>query len=253
MKAALLKLFPTLMAVTGFFGMALPATAADLSPREIAQRMDKTISGYDDQQMDLSLLIYEVDGSSKKYDLSVYQKGDDKRYVTFTNGEMKGMRMLSLGRDNMFVYLPGMKRIRRVAAHGMSQSLAGSDFTSADMSGATWADAHDFILTKEENSRYFLRAVPKSKDLYYASADLVVLKETFWLETVTYNDAKGQAIKVMESKDATTFPGGAKRFKHVTMRDARTGHKTVMELKTFTINQGLPDSMFTERQLQWGR
>lgn len=248
MKRSLL--FSLLLACCALF--ASPAWAE--TPLEIVTKMDKSISGYADQQMDVALIIRDTNGASKTLEFTIFQKGMDKRFIEFTSGEMKGMRMLSVGRDNMFVYLPGMKRVRRVAAHGAAQSLAGSDFTSADMAGTTWAEAHDFTLTKEDSDSWTLRAVPKAGvSVYYGSAELKVQKGTYWLVTVTYNDAKGAALKVMENTDATQFPGGAERFKHIIMRDARSGHATDMILKSFKINQNLPDSMFTERELQWGR
>lgn len=238
--------------LTSFAFLAGPARAE--TPLEIVSKMDKSISGYSDQQMDVALIIRDTNGSSKTLEFTIFQKGFDKRFIEFTSGEMKGMRMLSLGRDNMFVYLPGMKRVRRVAAHGAAQSLAGSDFTSADMAGTTWAEAHDFTIVKDDTDTWTLHAVPKAGvSVYYGSADLKVQKGTFWLVSTTYNDPKGVPLKVMENTDATQFPGGAERFKHIIMRDARSGHATDMILKTFKVNQNLPDSMFTERELQWSK
>src|SRR5512142_2014948 len=109
-------------------GLASSASAqAPLTAGQILDKMDATNNAFADQTMEIRLTVIDVDGSKKSYDMTVLQKGDTKRLVTFTSGEMKGMATLVEDRNSVHVYLPGYKKVRRVAAHNMNQSLAGSD------------------------------------------------------------------------------------------------------------------------------
>ncbi|MBL6976350.1 MAG: outer membrane lipoprotein-sorting protein [Deltaproteobacteria bacterium] len=59
-------------------------------------------------------------------------------------------------------------------------------------------------------------------------------------------------VKRLENTKPVTFPGGNLRNSNILMTDVRTGHATSMVIKAFRANEGLPDSTFTVRELQWG-
>ena len=60
-------------------------------------------------------------------------------------------------------------------------------------------------------------------------------------------------VKKMVSADLRDWGNGLMRFKVITFSDPRTGHKTILETMAFKVNQGLKDSLFTVRQLQWNK
>ena len=208
-----------------------------ISLEQIIINMDKNISGYDDQYMELTMVIYDTNDKVKKYDFKMWQKGTDKRLLRFTSGEMKGMSMLILDRNNVWVYLPAYKRVRRVAAANMKQSIAGSDFTNDDMAASSWAKEWDCKQTKDDEKFWYLACTPKKGvKLSYAAANIVLDKNTFQQDHVDYFNAAGEKIKVYYGKELTTFPGGARRQKIVGMKDPRTKHKTELVSKVSKVN-----------------
>jgi outer membrane lipoprotein-sorting protein len=239
------------------------AWAEDLSPKgtpdaqEILRRMDAAISGYDDQEMEVDLIIHDVDGSSKTYGMIVRQKGTDKRLVRFTSGEIKGMSTLILARGRIYAYLPGFKKVRRISAHNMNQSFAGSDFTNDDMAVSSWGKFYDVTLLSEDAESWTLKGTPKTGDegkgIGYGFVRLRVMKEGGYQQRVDYFNKDGVMIKQLVGTELGDFEGGLKRYRSVVMQDPRTGHKTEMRIKTFLVNQGLKDKAFTKRQLRWGR
>ena len=228
---------------------ALAGAAPDAN--DLLKKMDAVTSGYADQEMDVDLVIGDVDGSQKIYGMTVWQQGE-KRLVRFTSGETKGMATLIDG-DRMYVFMPGFKKIRRIAAHNMKQAFAGSDFSNSDMSTISWADDYDVTFEKETDTQYLLRGKPKpGKNIEYASALIYIAKDGYFMDAVDYFNEKGEKIKEFVGKNKQAWPGNVYRFQTVIMRDPRTGHNTEMRLKTFKVNQGLPEDHFTKRQLQWG-
>ena len=219
----------------------------------ILQKMEKELNGFTDQTMSVRLTVVDVGGSTKNYDFTIYQKGDDKRLIRFTSGEFIGMATLIEGSDRIYVYLPGFKKVRRVAAHNMTQSFAGSDFSNEDMSTVSWTSSYTATLDREDDTHWYLNCVPKpGTDISYARAIVKINKQSFFQDGVEYFNKSGEKVKVFENGNPTKFAGGM-RNKNVLVTDPRTGHKTMLEVKDFRANQGLSDQMFTVRQLEWGR
>lgn len=232
--------------------VALLVLAADPSPADVLAKMEATINGFADQKMDMKLTVVDVDGAKKSYELTMFQKGE-KRMIQFTSGEMKGMATLVEDRSSVHVYLPGFKKVRRVAAHNMNQSLAGSDLTSEDMANVSWAADWNVAIEKQDDAAWWLVLTPKKPDeSTYARVVHKVEKKDFTQSESHYFNKAGEEVKRFLNSDLTDF-SGSKRYKNIVVSDPRTGHRTELEVKDFKVNQNLKDDLFTVRQLQWGK
>ncbi len=235
-----------------------PASSAEtpsgpLTAAQILDRMDATNNDFADQEMDIRLTIVDVDGSKKSYDLTVMQKGDVKRLVQFTSGELKGMATLVESKNSVYVYLPGFKKVRRVAAHNMNQTIAGSDLTSEDMATTAWGKDWVPSLEKEDETSWWIALAPKpGTSPEYAKVVHRVDKGTFAQRETHYYAKSGEEVKRFMDSDYTDFHGVG-RYRHIVVTDPRTGHRTELDLRDFKVNQGLKDELFTVRQLQWGK
>jgi outer membrane lipoprotein-sorting protein len=229
------------------------ADVSKLSPQQILEKMEAAANNFADQEMSMRLTVNDVDGSKKSYDMVVWQKGDTKRLAEFTSGEVKGMTTLAEDRDSVYVYLPGMKKVRRVAASNMSQSFAGSDLNSDDMAMVTWSKEWNAQIEKEDATSWWISLTPKGepKTDYARVVHRVTKKEFAQIESSYFNKA-GEKIKTFLMSDPTDFHG-VMRYKTMIVTDPRTGHHTDLEIKDFKVNQGLKDDKFTVRQLQWGK
>ncbi|RJO65978.1 MAG: outer membrane lipoprotein-sorting protein [Myxococcales bacterium] len=230
------------------------AAKEKLSPQQILEKMDAFTNGFDDQEMRITWLIYDVNGSTKSYDSVIQQKGRNKRLIRLTSGELKDMAILTEDENRMYVYLPGYKRIRRIANHGMKQSFVGSDYTNADMSTANYADKYDAKLEKEDEKFWWLRLDPKpGADMDYGHLVMKIGKDVFRMWGASYYDKQGRHVKEFSIRDVKKFPRGVEWPEYVQMADPQTGHRTELHIKEFIVNQGLKDSLFTQRSLQWSR
>jgi len=228
-------------------------TKGTVNPTEIMKKMDKTISGFEDQEMVMTMIITGEDGENKSYDFWLKQKGE-KRLVHFTSGEIKGMSVLTLDRNLSHVYLPGFKRVRRIAASNMKQTMAGSDFTNDDMASTNWSTMCDASLESETDDAWYLRCTPKEDyTTPYNYLVFKVLKDGYYQSEVTYFNSDNIAYKKQTASKMKEWAEGVKRFSYVTMENLITKHTTVLEIHEFIANQGLKDSLFTVRQLKWGR
>lgn len=237
---------------------ASAARAADTPPAkltaaDVLAKMDATNNGYADQQIDIRLTIVDTDGSKKNYDMLEYQKGAMKRLVRFTSGEMKGMSTLVEDKNSVWVYLPGYNKVRRVAAHNMKETIAGSDLSSEDMATTGWGTDWNANIDKEDDTSYWLTLTPKAPDKSdYSKIVHRVEKKNFGQQETHYYAKTGEEVKRIMASDPTDFHGTT-RYKNIVFSDPRTGHRTELEVRDFKANQNLKDDMFTTRQLEWGK
>ncbi len=250
-----LALSLSLLLALSMAGTVTTSAQEKLSAIQILERMDTKINGNEDQDMDVTLTVIDTDGSEKSYDFNIKQKGNDKRLIRFNSGELKNMSILTMNQDQVYIYLPGYKKVRRVASHNMSQSFVGSDFTNADMATASFLEVYDPVLEKEDEAFWYLRLTPKpGKDTGYASLLTKVGKKDFLQWQSDFFDEKGTHVKRFAASQPKLFPGTtAEWHSHIELSDPRTGHKTTMKVNALKLNQGLKKSMFTTRYLQWAK
>lgn len=232
--------------------LASPGARAE-SIDQIFAKMDKNMNGWDDQYMDNTMTIIDIDGSKKSYRFNILQKGE-KRLIRFTSGEMKGLANLIESPGKIYAYLPGQKKVRRVAAHNMRSSFAGSDFSNDDIAFSSWPNNYAPTLTKEDDKYWHMRctAIP-GKDAPHPVADIKINKGTYQLDHWTYLDEAGKPVKSFASSEPKEWAPGLFRNQVVVVTDLRTGHQTRLDIHEFVVNQKVPDSKFTQRELEWGR
>ena len=232
---------------------AAPA-AKKLTATEILAKADKTVAGFDDQYMKIRLTVSGEKSGEREKLFEIYQKGTKKRLIHFlAPGDVKGMAVLVKDPTHVYAYLPRMKKVRRVATHNMSQSFAGSDFTSDDMAVASYAEAYSATLTKEDDKYYYIKGVPNpdtATDFDYLTFK-VGKDPRFLIWEIGYYKGD-EMVRRFTMEDPTNFDGkDAFRFKRVTMKNMRTNHESIMDIMEFKVNQGLKNKMFTERYMQW--
>jgi outer membrane lipoprotein-sorting protein len=229
-------------------GQALAAEAP--TAMEIAGKMETLLNGYEDQMMKVTMTVYDVDGSKKAYEYDIYQKGDTKRLVLFTSGEVKGMATLVEETNRIYAYLPGFKKVRRVASHNMNQTMLGSDLANEDFANASWVKNWDLKTDHEDAENWYLTAVLKpGVEFTYARATLKVQKGTYLHMGTEYFDKAGTKIKYFHMENVKEFEG-RKRPATLTIGDPKTGHKTILDVRDWKVNQNLSDDMFTVRYIQ---
>jgi len=219
---------------------------------EILQKMQQTINGFDDTEMEIELMVKDSRGKEKSYGFNIKQRGI-QRLIVFKTGEAKGQAVLMQDPARMYIYLPPpMNKVQSVAVGNMRQSFLGSDWSNTDMSIVDWSEFYDVAFESEDDEYWFITLTEKKgKDTGYAKVVHKIGKTDPRLYGSKYYNAKGEHIKTFWVKDVRDFPSGQRWPHAVGMTDPRTGHESVMKIKDFKVNQGFKKSMFTPRHLKW--
>lgn len=264
-----------LMCVLGM-GIFTPAVAADveeLKARDIVQQCNYKYPG-DDQKTHLTIILRDKDGNEKK---NVYRrlwkdyKGKDgivDKMILFTEfppdaqgaGFMRWAYTSAADKNaDQWIYLPVLKKIRRVSVRDPGDSFLGSDLTYADISGREIdEDEHTISQTmrRGEVDIYVVESIPrdKSKSLYSKVVSWYA-KGKDWNDCskrqVDYFDQRGEPLK--QQVIAWQQVGNAWLWSEVTVRNLQNGHTSVFQVTEPAVNVGVTDDSFSERNLKHGQ
>ncbi|MCK4312138.1 MAG: outer membrane lipoprotein-sorting protein [Candidatus Cloacimonetes bacterium] len=200
------------------------------------------------------MTIFHKSGSKRVRTIKVWMKGEDSTFVRFISpANIKGASFLSVN-DNDWLYLPALKKVRRIATKDKGGSFMGSDFSYDDIGGYSWEEDFNSELSGSEKYNehdcYILELTPKNpKDISYSRIKRWIDKEHFYSLKTEYYDIHGDLLKVLYSSEFEKIEGFWISRK-MEMQNVQKGSKTVIEIKETELNPDIPDKMFTTRQLE---
>ena len=230
-----------------------PAAKPDATVKEILTGLDKVSYGYDDQFMQVPLIIRDVDGKEKKYEMNVTMRGKYQRLIEFTSGESKGMKVLFAAKDEMYIYLPAFKKVRRLAAHNMKEKFMGSDVTNSEMGSILYSEDYEGEIIKQDADFWWVKVTPKTGTLdIFAYRVLKVGKQRYDMAVTEYYEAgKDKPVKIMEMIGEWRNFGGVWRKTLARWTDTATNHQTDTAVNEWKVNKGISESKFSTRNMQW--
>jgi len=194
----------------------------------------------------------------------IYPDNTEKRVIVFTApADVKGTAMLIFDypdrEDDMWLYLPSLRKVRKIVSSEKSRSFMGSEFSNADLSIGTLDDFNyrlDGTETIDGTTCWIVRITPaneqikstynlSSKTLWIAKKDKVPRKASFidqrgkpW-KALTYS-----GIKIMDQKHRKYF------VTHMKIRNLQNGRFSVMNMDKAEYNPNVKDSYFTRSFLE---
>ncbi|WP_243374104.1 outer membrane lipoprotein-sorting protein [Geotalea sp. SG265] len=215
------------------------------------------------QQYAGHLTVVNKEGKVRKKGWKSYRQGyagDAKNLVRFTEPpEVKGVGFLSISRPagqnaDQWLYLPSMKRERRIAAQDRDASFVGTDFNYEDMEEfdhEKYKVAMQGEQTVDGQPCYVITAIPlesggrsiyEKKILYLRKDILYLLREDL------FRKGDKQPSKIFTLSDLQNVEGHwvAKRWE---MSDLKKGSKTTVILKEITFDKPQPVGRFTLQNL----
>jgi outer membrane lipoprotein-sorting protein len=222
-----------------------------LTGDEILKKAEDAMNAPQDRAATQKMILVKADGSEKQRDLKFYQKGSDKRLVVFLSPEdVKGIGFLSISEEQMYLYLPAFRKVRRIASHIKNEDFVGTDFAYEDIAETEYTDDYTAVSTKEEASSYVLELVPRpDADVSYSKELMWVDKMTFIPTRIEYYSKSGKLIKILSAESVEQVDGYWFPMK-MGMETVKTGHKTLLEIVEIEHDTGLSDDFFTQRNLK---
>jgi outer membrane lipoprotein-sorting protein len=204
--------------------------------------------------------VRETDGQTKL----IAGTTDNRTLVTFLSpADVHGTKTLliehSTADDDMWIYLPAMKKVRRLVASNKKDSFVGTDFSYGDVIGHKVEDWNHKTLRQEKvdgRDCYVVESTPKRSEV---TDNTGYSKRISWIDTESYvavrgeiYDQNGELLKRQTAQDVERVDPKNNRYQPMKLvsENVQTGHKTVIEFKHFKANVGVGDEVFAARSLE---
>lgn len=189
---------------------------------------------------------------------------DSKLMIRFLfPGDVEGTGYLQVqhydGEDDMWIYLPALKKVRRLVANNKKDSFVGSDFSYGDILLPV-VDTYKYTLlnseTLDSEDCWVIESAPASeqikKDYGYAKKTLWIRKSNFMEKKVEYFDAAGRPLKTMlvpevQEVDPVNHKWWAMKRE---VKNHQTGHSTLLTFEALDPKQAVGEDFFTTRYLE---
>ena len=160
------------------------------------------------------------------------------------------------GDDDQWLYLPAVRKPKRVAASGKKNRFMGTDFSYEDLRPES-LPVNRYALAGTEAVEgvecLVIEATPASDrqaaDTGYSTRKLWIRKDNLVTVKREYYDKQGRLEKVESRRKLVNVTGDVWRTDEVEMHDVQNGTKTSLLIESRRFNVGLADSFFTEAEL----
>ena len=257
----------TLAAIAGLLLLARPAFAQSLSADEVMRR-NFVASKVGDTTAQATFTLISSDGQQRVRRTDSWTKLRDDgvsnmRLTRFLSPpDVRGTATLTIenpsGDDDIWIYLPALKRVRRLLASNKKDSYVGTDFSYGDIIGFKVDEWRHTIVRQEAvdgSPCYVVDSLPATPAAAEGSG---YSRRLQWIRTdnfVTvrgqYFDAGGRLWKTYSASDLRSADPARNRWQPMRLdsRDVQNNHETIIQLENFRPNQGLSADMFTARVL----
>lgn len=248
--------------------LTLPAAAWALTAVEI---MDKNfvVGKYADSTSDTTMTLTNKSGQQRirktfgttKLDTNGL---DNKRMTRFLEpADVKGTVSLLIEHsdkdDDIWIYLPSVKKVRRLISSNKKDSFVGTDFSYGDVIGHKVKEWNHTLVKEEDvdgKPCYVIESTPKDATVKtntgYSKRIGWIQKDNFvTVKAVAYDEA-GELLK--EAKYSHWKEVDTVKHKWqagiLEAKNLQTGHSTVITIDQFKVNNGVKDDFFTTRYME---
>ncbi len=216
----------------------------------------------------MKIVIHDRRGGQRVRDLSMRtlrgEASDDKILAVFeTPPDIRGTAFLQFQhRDadaDQWLYLPALRRVRRITSSVKDESFMGTDFSYRDMELLTdvieWraSEARATLLPGSPSS-YRISLEPLGRDIGYERIVITLTSEDLVLRGMDFyrpEDEDGKPSKRLALEEVRTV-GRVPTAHRMVMRRPAEETFTEVEISGVVYDQDLPGDLFTKRSLERG-
>ena len=256
---------PIALALAFGISFAAPVTANAPADKgfEIAARSDRSDVGFGDSRVELQMILRNAAGqeSTRSLKIATLEKPDesvgDKSLVLFdTPRDIEGTALLSHARilepDDQWLFLPALKRVKRIASSNKSGPFVGSEFAFEDFT-AIELNKFDYRYLGTEACGALqcdvLERLPKYENSGYSKQVSYVDQQVFQIRKVEFYDRRGDLLKVLELDDYRQYDNGVWRAHRLTMENLQTNKRTDLVYQDYAFDVGISDRDFVKGRL----
>lgn len=222
---------------------------------EIALQIDQRPAPVD-MTSDMTMRLTSKTGKTRTLSVHTVRMGEARMIMWFTApADDRGVAFLTIEResgDEMRMWLPSFKKMRRISTSKRGDSFMGSDLSFEDLTSRNIDDYSHNLLGEEviNGEEYWLLENIPNADLRssYSRIVSVVRKSDAQVSKELYYDRAGELIKE-RTVETGTF-GAYSLPVRMVVRNVQKNHSTELTFKNIEVDTGVKESLFHERNLR---
>jgi len=255
-KTVLGVLFSVLILISG------AAFSDPVKGLQIAKERKARDVGWQDSTATVEMLLKNAHGDvsnrlMRMKSLEIEDDGDKGLTIFDEPRDVKGTAFLSYshvnGPDDQWLYLPALKRVKRISSRNKSGPFMGSEFAYEDLSSFE-IEKYQFNFLKEEQMNghacFVIEQIPIDKKSGYT-------KQLVWLDKLEYRplkmeyyDRKGALLKTLILSKYEQYLDKYWRALSLEMTNHQSGKSTVLNTKNILFRSGLEEKEFNHNTLK---
>jgi hypothetical protein len=203
-------------------------------------------------EISMSLINLKKDRTKIKEMFSISKDDGDKMLLFFKAPKRdKGVGFLKIenaDNDKLSLFIPKLKKVRRISSNNQSDSFMGSDLSFEDMLSRKLDEFNYNILDSDDDTMYILESICKDKNSEYSRHISWISKDYLLIKKEDSYDQDGNLLK-------------EKIFEHILIQNyylvskidvtnLKDKHRTVLEINNLEIDGQIGDEIFQEKNLK---
>ena len=245
--------------------LALSAETPEERGLAIAVEADRRDTGFGDFKAALKMVLRNKHGQQTERNMRVrtLEQADDgdKSLIIFDNpGDVKGTAFLSFTHkqdtDDQWLYLPALKRVKRIASSNKSGPFVGSEFAFEDLSSQE-VEKYTYKYLRDENfderQHFVVELDPVDPKSGYKRQIIWVDQAEYRVWKVEFYDRRDALLKTLTVSDYRQYLDQYWRGHRWQMINHRTGKSTELVWEDYVFGNGFADSDFNRNSLAKAR
>ncbi len=254
--------------LVGFLTGASRAGQAPMPARDIVDR-SFTVTKLTGAEMLSTMTIIDGRGRERIREIAsvskLYEGGDtEKRLIRFLSpADVKGTGLLTFDYvdrdDDMWLFMPALRKTRRIVSSEKAKNFMGSEFTYADMTPPVLDDFTYTLLGEKDRAGtacWEIEMIPANEDVAdetgFSRRIVCIGKQDFVLRHALYYDLDGEPHKELEVFEIKEVDPVLHRFRptHMVMTNLQNDRRSVLKVSEIAFNPDIRDDFFTTRYLE---
>jgi outer membrane lipoprotein-sorting protein len=241
-------------------GMAF-ATTPQEQGLAVVMEADRRGQGFRDTASTMQMTLRNKRGEQtirrlRSRTLEQADDGDRSLIIFDDPRDIRGTALLTFthkqGPDDQWLYLPALKRVKRIASSNRSGPFVGSEFAYEDL-GSQEVEKYDYRLVGEEmfddRAHFVIERRPRDSKSGYTRHVIWVDQEEYRTFKVDYYDRKGSLLKTLNAGEYQQYLGRYWRPGRMEMVNHQTGKSTTLIWSDYTFRNGFTERDFSRSSL----
>lgn len=227
---------------------------------DIAARSDRSDRGFSDSTVQLNMVLRNAAGkeSARSLEIRTFEIQDesigDKSLVVFDSPrDIKGTALLShaqiLDPDDQWLFLPALKRVKRISSTNKSGPFVGSEFAFEDFT-ATELNKYSYKWLRSEACGEFtcdvIERYPRYENSGYTRQVAWVDQSVYQVRKLDFYDRKDALLKTLQLLDYREYLDNIWRSHKFVMNNHQTGKSTELIYSDYEFKTGLTENDFVK-------